>query len=115
VINILNRDIILIQNLSDIGKSYIDIVIIKILLKNRKIANLDPIIYVCYTNYALDQLLKYLIKDRVEQMIRINSRSKFQLLQNKFLLYFPVNRADENRKLLEMIILSRIEYRPNRN
>lgn len=56
--------------------------IIKALLHNRKAADLGPIICVCYTNHALDQLLEHLVKDGVRQVIRLGSRSKSDLLQN---------------------------------
>jgi hypothetical protein len=56
------------------------VAIIKALLHNRKAANLGPIIYVCYTNLALDQSLEHLVKDGVRQVIRVGSRSKSDLL-----------------------------------
>ena len=56
--------------------------IIKALLKNRNAAKLGPIICVCYTNHALDQLLEHLVKDGVEQLVRLGSRSKSELLQD---------------------------------
>lgn len=62
--------------------SYTGVSILKALLKNRDAAKLGPIICVCYTNHALDQLLEHLIKDGVEQLIRLGSRSKSELLQN---------------------------------
>jgi hypothetical protein len=58
------------------------VAIIKALLHNRKAADLGPIICVCYTNHALDQLLEHLVKDGVMQVIRLGSRSKSDLLQN---------------------------------
>lgn len=79
-INALNRCLALIQESLDIGKSYIDVAIIKTLLKNRKTTNLNFIVCVCYTNYALDQLLKHLVKNEIKQLIRLDSRSKFELL-----------------------------------
>ena len=51
-------------------------------MKNRKTANLDPIVCVCYTNHALDQLLEHLVNDGVKQLIRLGSRSKSELLQD---------------------------------
>lgn len=53
-INVLNRCLALIQEPSDIEKSYTDVTIIKILLKNFKTANLDSIVCIYYTNYVLD-------------------------------------------------------------
>ena len=81
-VNALSRCLALIQESSDIGKSYTGVAIIKTLLKNRKTANLDSIVCICYTNHALDQLLKHLVKNEVEQLIHLDSRSKFELLQD---------------------------------
>lgn len=82
IINALRSYLALIQGSLGIGKSYIDVAIIKVLLKNRNAAKLEPIICVCYTNHALDQLLEHLVKNGVEQLIRLESRSKSELLQD---------------------------------
>lgn len=81
-INAFRRCISLIQGPPGTGKSYTGVAIIKALLKNRDAAKLGPIICVCYTNHALDQLLEHLVKDGVEQLIRLGSRSKSELLQD---------------------------------
>lgn len=80
-INALRSCIALIQGPPGTGKSYTGVAIIKALLKNRNAAQLGPIICVCYTNHALDQLLEHLVKDGVEQLIRLGSRSKSEVLQ----------------------------------
>ncbi|WPG98204.1 Hypothetical protein R9X50_00099100 [Acrodontium crateriforme] len=82
VIQALSTGLALIQGPPGTGKSYTGVAIVKALLHNRKAANLGPIICVCYTNHALDQLLEHLVKDGVRQIIRIGSRSKSDLLQN---------------------------------
>lgn len=81
-INALRSCFALIQGPPGTGKSYTGVAIIKALLKNRDLAKLGPIICVCYTNHALDQLLEHLVKDGVEQLVRLGSRSKSELLQN---------------------------------
>ncbi|KAL9594881.1 MAG: hypothetical protein Q9179_005205 [Wetmoreana sp. 5 TL-2023] len=81
-INALRSCLALIQGPPGTGKSYTGVAIIKALLKNRNSAKLGPIICVCYTNHALDQLLEHLVKDGVEQLIRLGSRSKSELLQD---------------------------------
>ena len=81
-INALRSGLALIQGPPGTGKSYTGVAIIKALLKNRDAAKLGPIICVCYTNHALDQLLEHLVKDGVEQLIRLGSRSKSELLQD---------------------------------
>ena len=58
-INALTSCIALIQGPPGTGKSYTGVAIIKALLKNRNAAKLGPIICVCYTNHALDQLLEH--------------------------------------------------------
>ncbi len=80
-INALRSCLALIQGPPGTGKSYTGVAIINALLKNRNAAKLGPIICVCYTNHALDQLLEHLVKDGVKQLIRLGSRSKSELLQ----------------------------------
>ncbi|KAI8296356.1 Helicase required for RNAi-mediated heterochromatin assembly 1 [Colletotrichum sp. SAR11_240] len=64
------------------GKSYTGEALIKVLLANKSKAKLGPIICVCYTNHALDQLLEHLIDGKVRNIIRIGSRSKSDRLQS---------------------------------
>lgn len=82
VIQTLSNELILIQNSSDTEKSYTNVAIIKVLLRNRDAADLNSVICVCYTNHALDQLLKHLVKKNEMQIIRLNSRFKSDLLEN---------------------------------
>ncbi|KAL9027440.1 MAG: hypothetical protein Q9196_004037 [Gyalolechia fulgens] len=81
-LNALSSCLALIQGPPGTGKSYTGVAIIKALLKNRAAAKLGPIICVCYTNHALDQLLEHLVKDGVGQLIRLGSRSKSELLSD---------------------------------
>ena len=81
VIDALTRKLALIQGPPGTGKSYTGVALIKVLLDNAKAADLGPIICVCYTNHALDQLLEHLVINGVEQIIRIGSRSKSALLK----------------------------------
>ena len=82
VIQALSTGLALIQGPPGTGKSFTGGQIIKALLRNRQAADLGPIVCVCYTNHALDQLLEHLVKDGVKQVIRLGSRSKSDLLQN---------------------------------
>ena len=82
VIQALSTGLALIQGPPGTGKSYTGEAIIKTLLHNRKVADLGPIICVCYTNHALDQLLEHLVKGGVTQLIRLGSRSKSEVLQS---------------------------------
>ena len=82
LINTLSRGLSLIQGPPGTGKSYTGEKIIRVLLANKKKADLGPILCVCYTNHALDQLLEHLLDDGVEKLIRIGSRSKSDRLQD---------------------------------
>jgi superfamily II DNA or RNA helicase len=82
VVQALSTGLTLIQGPSGTGKSYTGVAIIKSLLSNRKAADLGPIICVCFTNHALDQLLEHLLKNGVKQIIRLGSRSKSEILQD---------------------------------
>ncbi|KAI1117796.1 hypothetical protein F5Y14DRAFT_439080 [Nemania sp. NC0429] len=77
----LSRGLALIQGPPGTGKSYTCEKIIKILLANKDRGGLGPILCVCYTNHALDQLLEHLLDDGVKQIIRIGSRSKSERLE----------------------------------
>ncbi|KAI1846386.1 hypothetical protein JX266_007591 [Neoarthrinium moseri] len=82
LLNALSRGLALIQGPPGTGKSFTGEKLIKTLLANKKCADLGPILCVCYTNHALDQLLEHLHKDGVKQIIRIGSRSKSEILEN---------------------------------
>lgn len=81
VIDALTRKLALVQGPPGTGKSFTGVSIIKVLLDNASKARLGPIICVCYTNHALDQLLEHLIEDDVEGIIRVGSRSKSELVK----------------------------------
>ncbi|KAI5928601.1 hypothetical protein F4810DRAFT_12223 [Camillea tinctor] len=81
LLSTLSREISLVQGPPGTGKSYTGEKIIKVLLSNKKKASLGPILCVCYTNHALDQLLEHLLDDGVKQIIRIGSRSKSEKLE----------------------------------
>ncbi|KAI0505882.1 hypothetical protein F5B22DRAFT_626229 [Xylaria bambusicola] len=81
LINSLLRGLALIQGPPGTGKSYTGEKIIKVLLANKERGDLGPILCVCYTNHALDQLLEHLLDDGVKQIVRIGSRSKSDRLE----------------------------------
>ncbi|KAK3935981.1 hypothetical protein QBC46DRAFT_420645 [Diplogelasinospora grovesii] len=81
LLNTLSREISLIQGPPGTGKSYTGEKVIKVLLANKEKARLGPILCVCYTNHALDQLLEHLYGDGIKKIIRIGSRSKSDILQ----------------------------------
>ena len=93
VVDALTRDIALIQGPPGTGKSFTGVALIKVLLENATNGDIGPIICVCYTNHALDQLLEQLLNNGVTQIIRIGSRSKSELLE-------PLNL----RKVMEQMV-----------
>ncbi|KAE8354048.1 hypothetical protein BDV28DRAFT_96047 [Aspergillus coremiiformis] len=105
LVHTLQRKIGLIQGPPGTGKSYTGVALIKVLLANKAMVRpgLGPIICVCYTNHALDQLLEDLLNDKVTtQIIRIGSQSKSQSLQ-------PLNLRAAVRQL-ERTKLEKEEY-----
>lgn len=82
LLHTLNRELSLIQGPPGTGKSFIAEKIIRVLLANKTRARIGPILCVCYTNHALDQLLEHLLDDGIEKVIRIGSRSKSDRLEN---------------------------------
>ncbi|GES66835.1 P-loop containing nucleoside triphosphate hydrolase protein [Aspergillus terreus] len=84
LVHSLRRKIGLIQGPPGTGKSYTGVALIKVLLANKATVRkgLGPIICVCYTNHALDQLLEDLLDHNItSQIIRIGSQSKSERLQ----------------------------------
>ncbi|KIV79097.1 hypothetical protein PV11_06683 [Exophiala sideris] len=98
----LNRSLALIQGPPGTGKSFTGVALIKTLLGIRERANLGPILCVCYTNHALDQLLEDLVRQNVTQVIRMGSRSKSEVLEQCTL-----------RALASQIDLTRAEKQQN--
>ncbi|OJJ46123.1 hypothetical protein ASPZODRAFT_2059234 [Penicilliopsis zonata CBS 506.65] len=83
LVHTLQRRIGLIQGPPGTGKSYTGVALIKVLLANKKKVNLGPIVCVCYTNHALDQLLEDLLESKItSQIIRIGSQSKSETLKS---------------------------------
>jgi hypothetical protein len=73
LLNTLSRGLSLIQGPPGTGKSYTGEKIIQVLLANKEKADLGPILCVCYTNHALDQLLEHLLDDGNTRVVRIGS------------------------------------------
>ncbi|RYC57088.1 hypothetical protein CHU98_g9120 [Xylaria longipes] len=96
LVSSLSRSLALIQGPPGTGKSYTGEKIIKVLLANKGRGKLGPILCVCYTNHALDQLLEHLLDEGVEQIIRIGSRSKSERLEN-LNLRFVARTADRTK------------------
>ncbi|OHW94282.1 nf-x1 finger and helicase domain [Colletotrichum incanum] len=82
ILNSLRRSFALIQGPPGTGKSYTGEALIRVLLANKSKARLGPIMCVCYTNHALDQLLEHLLDGGVQNIVRIGSRSKSERLDS---------------------------------
>ncbi|RYP53103.1 hypothetical protein DL768_001880 [Monosporascus sp. mg162] len=82
LLDTLSRSLALIQGPPGTGKSFTGEKIVEVLLANKTGVNLGPILCVCYTNHALDQLLEHLYDLGVKGIIRIGSRSKSERLQS---------------------------------
>ena len=95
--NAIQSRIGLIQGPPGTGKSFTGISLIKVLIDNKKrgMANIGPVVCVCYTNHALDQLLEGLLQQGVSQVIRIGSRSKSPVLGPLNLRVVSRNRHDK--------------------
>ncbi|KAI1812209.1 hypothetical protein GGS20DRAFT_41895 [Poronia punctata] len=96
LLDCLSRSLALVQGPPGTGKSYTGEKIIKVLLANKERGKIGPILCVCYTNHALDQLLEHLIDDGVDQIVRIGSRSKSERLEKVNLRAIAQN-ADRTR------------------
>lgn len=84
LINTLQRKIGLIQGPPGTGKSFTGVAMIRVLLanKNKARADIGPLLCVCYTNHALDQLLEDLVESKItSQIIRIGAQSKSEKLE----------------------------------
>lgn len=82
LVNTLSRELSLIQGPPGTGKSYTGEKIIQVLLANKDKADLGPILCVCYTNHALDQLLEHLLDDGTTGVVRMGSQSKSERLKD---------------------------------
>ncbi|KAI0165100.1 P-loop containing nucleoside triphosphate hydrolase protein [Hypoxylon sp. FL1284] len=91
LLNALGRSLALIQGPPGTGKSYTGEAIAKVLLANKKQAKAGPILCVCYTNHALDQLLEHLWDGGAKQIIRIGSRSKSEIVAKLSLRHIGMN------------------------
>lgn len=81
VLNTLRRRLSLIQGPPGTGKSFTGEAIIEVLLANKVKAGLGPIICICQTNHALDQLLEHLYLRRgIKRIVRLGSMTQSALI-----------------------------------
>jgi hypothetical protein len=82
LVHALSRRLALCQGPPGTGKSYTGIALTRALLANKKAADLGPILVVCYTNHALDQILEHFLDNGITRVIRMGGRSKSELLSD---------------------------------
>lgn len=84
LVHCLSRSFALIQGPPGTGKSFVGTAAVRILLDSRTYSEsrTSPIICVCYTNHALDQLLENFVRAKVKNVVRIGSQSKSEILQS---------------------------------
>ncbi|EZG72218.1 putative NF-X1 finger and helicase domain protein [Gregarina niphandrodes] len=98
LINALQRSIALIQGPPGTGKSFTGVSLIKVLLANKQKCDLGPIVCVCYTNHALDQLLEDLIgKEITKSVIRIGGGCKSEVIDSQYRYFDQVHQFMETR------------------
>jgi hypothetical protein len=76
----LSSKIALIQGPPGCGKTFVGVLIARILLENRHMRNDRPIVFICQTNHALDQILEHVHKYD-KNIIRIGGRSESPIMQ----------------------------------
>jgi hypothetical protein len=76
----LSSRIALIQGPPGCGKTFVGVLITKILLANRHLRANRPIVFICQTNHALDQILEHVYTFE-KNIIRIGGRSESDIMQ----------------------------------
>lgn len=79
---VLSREFALLQGPPGTGKSFVGVALIKILASMPREVDIGPIICVCCTNHALDQLLEHLLDAGIKNILRVGTRSKSERLEN---------------------------------
>ncbi|PYH91620.1 P-loop containing nucleoside triphosphate hydrolase protein [Aspergillus ellipticus CBS 707.79] len=108
LVNTLQRSIGLIQGPPGTGKSFTGVALIKVLLANgdESKADIGPIICVCYTNHALDQLLEDVLEQKITtQVVRIGSRCQSEIVSRyslRKLMNTPARTRAERSSLWEL-------------
>ena len=88
----LSKKLALIQGPPGCGKTFIGVILTRILLANRDLRSRAPILFVCQTNHALDQILEHVYKYE-PNMIRIGSRSESSIMRK-----LTIEAAKERRR-----------------
>ncbi|ERS95412.1 hypothetical protein HMPREF1624_08290 [Sporothrix schenckii ATCC 58251] len=99
----LSRSLALVQGPPGTGKTFAGVEILKVLLHNQKKAELGPIVIVCYTNHALDQILEHILDSGTPaNILRMGGQSKSERLKNLNLrdVALNVERTKVEREML---------------
>ena len=76
----LSSSVALIQGPPGCGKTFVGVKLALLLLANRHLRSPAPILFVCQTNHALDQMLEH-VHEHEPNIIRVGGRSKSTILQ----------------------------------
>ncbi|KAL0228513.1 hypothetical protein RCL1_004656 [Eukaryota sp. TZLM3-RCL] len=88
------------------GKSFLGIYLIKLLLSQRFISNSLPILLICYTNHALDQLLEMLIENQIvgiNDVVKVGTRSESPVVEQILTSKIQNNRVSAARATVSRI------------
>ena len=94
----LTSKIALIQGPPGCGKTHVGVLLSKILLRNMKVicpASPRPLLFVCYTNHALDQLLEQ-VHEFEPSIVRIGGSTKSDVMQLKTLHHWKIAQQQGN-------------------
>ncbi|CAG8694971.1 10548_t:CDS:2, partial [Funneliformis mosseae] len=82
LISALSREIALIEGPPGTGKTVVGVEIMKVLLaKENRVANIGPILTICFTNHALDQFLEHLLDVKITNIVRLGTRTKSERIE----------------------------------
>ena len=76
----LSKRLAIIQGPPGCGKTYVGVLISRLLLSNKSLRQEKPILFICQTNHALDQMMEHVYKYDQNQ-IRIGGRSESPIMQ----------------------------------
>jgi superfamily II DNA or RNA helicase len=95
----------LVQGPPGTGKTHVAGLFARILYQNRLSFDSRPVIIVCYTNHALDQLLNHILKF-TQNVVRVGGRSKDENMAKYSL--FNLSKNQVNRRIKSFANLCRI-------
>ncbi|CAG8458390.1 7466_t:CDS:10 [Acaulospora morrowiae] len=100
LVSALSREVALIEGPPGTGKTFIGVQIMRVLLANRKSSKIGPILTITYTNHALDSFLLSLLEHKIDNIVRMGSRSKSDVIMEFQIDAICRRRNDKSRKML---------------